>query len=74
MIAGIWKSSKGNKTIKSFRIMFVKTWDLSTCYKNQVIGDLRALKTQGLQAGVYIFRNKVNLKSYVGSSVHLYTL
>lgn len=37
------------------------------------MGDLRALKHQGLQAGVYIFRNKVNLKCYVGSSVHLYT-
>ncbi len=31
------------------------------------------LKHQGLQAGVYILRNKVNLKCYVGSSVYLYT-
>jgi excinuclease UvrABC nuclease subunit len=53
-------------------IMLIKTWDLSTCCKEQVMGDLRVLKHQGLQAGVYIFRNKVNLKSYVGSSVHLY--
>ena len=37
------------------------------------MGDVRALKHQGLQAGVYIFRNKVNNKCYVGSSVHLYT-
>jgi len=37
------------------------------------MGDLRTLKHQGLQAGVYIFRNNVNNKCYVGSSVHLYT-
>lgn len=37
------------------------------------MGDLSALKNQGLKAGVYIFINKVNLKCYVGSSVHLYT-
>jgi len=37
------------------------------------MGDLRILKHQGLRAGVYIFRNLINLKSYVGSSVHLYT-
>jgi len=53
--------------------MQIKIWDLSTCSKEQVMGDLRVLKHQGLQAGVYILRNKVNFKSYVGSSVHLYT-
>jgi len=35
--------------------------------------DLRTLKHQGLRSGVYIFRNMVNFKCYVGSSVHLYT-
>lgn len=53
--------------------MSIKSWDLSTCCKEQVMGELRVLKHQGLQAGVYIFRNKVNFKCYVGSSVHLYT-
>jgi excinuclease UvrABC nuclease subunit len=37
------------------------------------MGDLRTLKHQGLRAGIYIFRNVVNFKCYVGSSVHLYT-
>jgi hypothetical protein len=73
MVIGIRKSSIGNKTIQSFRIMLTKTWDLSNCCKSEVMGELRALKNQGLRAGVYIFRNKVNLKCYVGSSVHLYT-
>jgi len=51
--------------------MQIKIWDLSTFTKEQVMGDLRVLKHQGLQAGVYILRNKVNFKCYVGSSVYL---